>query len=76
MAERQAARQSPGVGGPEDFADVRAILRWADNIGVDLWRVLVALGVPTDVRESLLEAMDGDEGDSPRKQPSGADDAG
>ena len=76
MAERRAARQSPGIGGRDDFADVRAMLGRADELGLDRWRVLVALEIPDAVRQRLLEEIDGIERDSFREQPSGADDAG
>ncbi len=76
MADRQAGRQSPGVGGPDDFADVRAMLHRADELRLDRWRVLVALEIPTDVRQRLLDEIGENESASFREEPSGADDAG
>lgn len=60
----------------DDFADVQAILRRAERIGLDRWRVLVALEVPPPVRQRLLEETGVQDGDLSRRQPSRADSPG
>ena len=53
MTERQAAGHAPS----DADAEVRTILLRADRLGLDPWRVLVALGIPLPVRERLLQGL-------------------
>jgi hypothetical protein len=76
VAERQPADQAPNAGYRDDVADVPAILRRADQIGVDPWRVLVALEIPPSARRRLLQEIDGDDGGLARRQPGRSDDPG
>ena len=73
MAEREAAVQAPKARDRDDVADVRAILRRADQIGLDRWRVLVALEVPASTRQRLLKEIDGENGGFSRQQPGRAE---
>jgi hypothetical protein len=76
VAEREAAVQAPKARDRDDVADVRAILRRADQIGLDRWRVLVALEVPASTRQRLLKEIDGENGDFSRQQPGRAENPG
>jgi hypothetical protein len=76
VADQEAASQAPKAVDRHDVADVRAILRRADQIGLDRWRVLVALEVPPPARQRLLEEIHGPEQDFSRRQPSPADEPG
>jgi hypothetical protein len=76
VAERQAAGQAPQAGDRDDVADLRAVMRRADQIGVDPWRVLVALEVPPPARQQLLEEIDEQDGALPRRLPRRSHDPG
>jgi hypothetical protein len=67
VAEREAAGRASRAGDRDDAADVRAILRRADQVGLDRWRVLVALEVPPPVRQRLLQEIDAEDGGSQRQ---------
>jgi hypothetical protein len=58
VAEREAARPARGAGDPDDLGEVRAMLRRAHQLGLDPWRVLVALELPPRVRQHLLDQLD------------------
>ena len=72
VAERDAAGRAPKAADRHDIADVRAILRRADQVGLDPWRVLVALELPPRVRQHLLDQLDAQDAGSVPPQGSDA----